>query len=104
MHLLDFVEDKDELILETEEEWSQFTNRVKVGDLVSGSVIAVKNYGVFIEFGESFPALVEVPNLHKGRYPVDIDHLPSIGEPFDCEIIQIVPDRRAVRAIECAPV
>tara|TARA_R110002111_G_C5992679_1_gene372163 strand:+ start:1585 stop:1899 length:315 start_codon:yes stop_codon:yes gene_type:complete len=103
MHLLDFVKNKDELIVETEDEWNEFANRVNVGDFVSGSVIAVKNYGVFIDFGEPFPALVEVPNLHKGRYPVDVDHLPPIGEPFNCEIIQIAPHRRAVRAIECSP-
>lgn len=100
LDLLDFAENEEELLRETEHAWKDFEDRYRVGQDVEGQVTVKKIYGVFVDFGEPFPALIEVTSFAKSRYPIDRNRLPEIGCPIRCEIIQIVPARRVVRAIE----
>jgi ribosomal protein S1 len=100
VHLYDFADDKDALLEATSYDWRTFAESVRIGDRVTGRVIAQKDYGVFLDFGMPFPALVEVVQLHKSRMPIDTATLPDIGSTLVGQVIQIVPHRRCVRAIE----
>ena len=100
MYLLDFTEDKDAMLSQTETEWEEFSNDIHIGDEVCGRVAAQKTFGVYVDFGKAFPALIEVVNFAKERYPIDADGLPTLGEEMQCKVIQIVPSRRTVRAVE----
>ena len=103
LYLLDFAENEEDVLRNTQQAWDEFASRLHVGDHVEGQVAARKDYGVFVDFGELFPALIEVTNFTATRYPIDHENLPGIGSPIQCQIIQIVPHRRAVRAIETPP-
>ena len=83
-----------------EAEWSDFLQQLSVGDTVKGQVIDSRNFGVYLDFGAVFPALVELPNLLRERLPVDADSLPRIGAEMHGRIIQLVPSRRIARAVE----
>ena len=92
--------DRDRLRRDTELDWQRFCDRVQVGQRISGVVVAARDYGAYLDFGERFPALVEVTNFARTRYPIPIVDLLAIGVELRGEIIQVVPWRRFVRAIE----
>ena len=67
------VEDLDALFLgyrsdDREEEWRLLQSRLAVGALVSGVVVARYPFGVFLDIGVGFPALLEIISI-KGMTP-----------------------------------
>lgn len=100
MQIFDFENDQNTFSRETDRDWQQFEKKIKIGEQLSGTVIAAKEYGVFVDFGEPFPALVEVVNFCRSRYPLSEDDLPASGETMRLQVIQIVSHRRMVRCIE----
>jgi ribosomal protein S1 len=77
--------------------WEAAKARLPVGTSVSGVVVARPGFGVFLDIGVGFPALMLVPDI-KGLTPEKYragDWCP-IGSKVDGEVIGVVESRRQV--------
>ncbi len=70
-------------------EWDALPDDLSVGEAVSGKVVRKYNYGVFIDIGRGFPAL-----LSSLRYDRDIS--PLVGETVSARIMKLNSEERYI--------
>ena len=66
--------------------WLDF-DKPNVGDTFTGTVIARAPFGVWLDIGIGFPALLLAPNMIKSHRSIESDDYPKIGDAIFTEII-----------------
>jgi len=59
--------------------WQRVRESLKIGQAVSGTVIARAPFGVWLDIGVGFPALLLVPNMQSKDGPIPFTNYPAIG-------------------------
>jgi hypothetical protein len=87
-----------------QEEWEDAKHRFPLGSLVRGNVVAQYPFGVFINFGIGFPALILVVRLKDAdRRPYrDIEHYPAIGSQAEGRIYVWADEMRQIGITQLA--
>lgn len=90
--VLDADEESEKLIVSEKNAWEEeqkdVLNKYKVGDLVEGSITAVTDFGVFVEFGENLEGLIHISELAWQRID-DPRELFDVNQKIQAEIIKI---------------
>jgi small subunit ribosomal protein S1 len=90
--VLDVNEQQEKLIVSEkaawEEEQKDLFSKYNVGDKVDGTITAVTDFGVFIQFGENLEGLVHISELAWQRIE-DPKALYKVGDKIKAEIINI---------------
>ena len=90
--VLDINEEEGKLILSEKAAWEEKQKdvlaRYRVGDLVSGKITAVTDFGVFLEFGEHLEGLIHISELAWQRIEPPAD-LFIIGQELSAKIINL---------------
>ncbi|MEM7456556.1 MAG: hypothetical protein AAF456_19580 [Planctomycetota bacterium] len=61
-------------------DWSDVGNQISVGQEVSGTVISRAPFGVWLDIGLAWPALLRVVNMCSGDFgPVSLEQYPAEG-------------------------
>ncbi|HQU42626.1 MAG TPA: hypothetical protein PK867_07425, partial [Pirellulales bacterium] len=67
--------------------WPSVRSGLRVGETVSGTVIARAPFGVWLDIGASFPALLLVPNMSGARERrITMADYPSLGTQIEGRI------------------
>ena len=70
--------------------WQRSAPPARVGDALSGHVIARAPFGVWLEFGLGCPALLLVPYIaHDG--PLSFEEYPALGEQLTVRVRTVGP-------------
>ncbi|MFQ5835965.1 MAG: S1 RNA-binding domain-containing protein, partial [bacterium] len=76
--------------------WEKFLQKYKVGDLISGRVMQVTDFGVFINLAPGIDGLIHVSELDKD-YVSHPDVVTAVGNEVSAEIVEIDREKRRIR-------
>jgi hypothetical protein len=86
--------------------WDQVKKRLPVGSQTTGEVVACAPFGVWLDIGVGFPALLEVPEIASAtQRRLRIDDYPAEGEIVVARVVGFRDDNRQVylsQRRECA--
>ena len=75
--------------------WEEFFQKHRVGDVVTGKVVSVTNFGAFIELTPGVEGLVHVSELEKERL-TDPKQKYQVGETLTLKIVKLDPQERKI--------
>lgn len=77
------------LTAESSEAWERLKVELLPGSQVSGRVVARYIFGLFVDVGVSFPALLPVTHFHPSpkTRPVTIEEYPEIGSTIEGRVV-----------------
>jgi len=76
--------------------WKKLLQKYKVGDIVSGKVQQITNFGVFVNLASGIDGLIHVSELDK-EYVPHPEKVTSIGKDVKAEIVEIDEKKRRIR-------
>ena len=76
--------------------WQKLVETYKVGDVVTGKVQEITNFGVFVNLLPGIDGLIHVSELDS-EYVHHPEKVTSVGEEIKAEIVEIDPEKRRVR-------
>ncbi len=76
--------------------WEKLLEKHKVGDVVTGKVEEITNFGVFVNLAPGIDGLIHVSELDS-EYVHRPEKVTSVGENITAEIIEIDPEKRRIR-------
>ena len=68
------------------ENWTKLQKSLNIGDVVSGTVFQIENYGVYVDIGEDFYGIVLLPYISKERLESLSDY-PQVGSIVNTIVI-----------------
>lgn len=79
----------------TPDPWERFASEVKVGDIVKGKVVSLKDFGAFVEIEEGVEGLIHVSDLSWGyvKHPREVV---KVGDIVEAKVLELDPERRRV--------
>ena len=77
------------------EPWSVINENYKVGDIVKGKVVQIKEYGAFVELEPGLDGLVHISQIAPRRVNNIADEV-SIGDEVSTRILDIDEERRRI--------
>ena len=86
------------------DEWAAVQARLGVGEAVRGPVIAHRPFGVFVDIGAGFPALLEViqfGDAHERRY--SFEDYPAVGETITARVVEFNNRNRQIGLTQLNP-
>lgn len=90
--ILDVDAESEKLIVSEKATWEEtqkdILGKYKIGDVIDGTITAVTDFGVFLEFGEKLEGLVHISELAWQRIDNPAD-LFKVGDKIQAEIIKI---------------
>jgi ribosomal protein S1 len=94
----------DYLSPEKGSEWAACMSKLGAGDTVSGRVIARRPFGVFVDIGAGFPALLEVIQFHDARQRrYELEDYPAVGDSITARVVAFNDQNRQVGLIQLNP-
>jgi len=79
-----------------ENPWDKASENFKPGDKVSGEIVSVKDYGVFIELDEGIEGLIHVSEMSwTGKIKNPINHY-TVGEKVDAQVIDVDTENKRI--------
>ncbi|TET09319.1 S1 RNA-binding domain-containing protein [Candidatus Aerophobetes bacterium] len=76
--------------------WKKLLQKYKVGDIVSGKVQQITNFGVFVNLASGIDGLIHISELDK-EYVPHPEKVTSIGKDVKAEIVEIDEKKRRIR-------
>ncbi len=75
--------------------WEVFVNKTNPGDIISGEVKNIKDYGVFISIEEGIDGFVHISNISKDyiKNPSDVV---KIGDKLEAKVLNIDPEAKKI--------
>jgi len=73
--------------------WESVEEKMKVGDIVQGKVISIKDFGVFVEIEEGIEGLVHISDISWGyvKHPKEVV---KVGDIVDARILDIDKEKK----------
>jgi ribosomal protein S1 len=70
--------------------WSEVLGELSVGQAITGKVVARAQFGVWLDIGVSFPALLLVPNMKDAKSRrISFDEYPVLGSQVSGRIVSL---------------
>jgi len=79
----------------TPEPWSVIYDNYQVGQIVSGKVVQIKDYGAFVELEPGLDGLVHISEVAHKRVN-DISEEISVGQTVEAKILEIDTERKRI--------
>lgn len=80
----------------TQDPWTTIRDRMRPGDTVTGKVVNVTDFGVFLELEEGIEGLIHISELPQEKTKNPAEHFKA-GQELKVEILNIDPDERKIR-------
>ncbi|MBX6313436.1 MAG: S1 RNA-binding domain-containing protein [Isosphaeraceae bacterium] len=85
-------------------EWVTVRTRLGVGQTVRGRVIARRPFGVFVDIGVGFPALLEVIQFEGARQRrYNFEEYPAVGDTITARVVAFNDPNRQVALTQLNP-
>jgi ribosomal protein S1 len=90
---------------ETETAWELVKTRLHAGSRVSGKVVARYIFGIFLDIGVGFPALLEIIQFNPPlkRRPVVLEDYPAVGSTIIARVVAFSDRNRQVGLTQLEP-
>lgn len=70
--------------------WPEVQAKLTVGQAIRGDVVARVPYGVWLDIGVGWPALLQVPEMAGARtHPIKFEDYPPLGATIDAWVLYI---------------
>lgn len=76
--------------------WQKLTEKYDVGDIISGKVQEITNFGVFVNLAPGIDGLIHISELDSD-YVHHPEKITSVGETIRAEIVEIDSEKRRIR-------
>ena len=77
------------------EPWSLVGDKYNVGDVISGKIVQIKEYGAFVELEAGLDGLVHISEIANKRVENVFDEL-KIGQEVEVKIMEIEPEKKRI--------
>jgi ribosomal protein S1 len=86
-------------------DWELVKSRLHAGSRISGEVVARHMFGVFLDIGAGFPALLEITQFNPPlkRRPVVIEDYPNIGSTISARLVAFNDRNRQIGLTQLEP-
>jgi ribosomal protein S1 len=83
-------------------EWERLKSQLRGGERLTGKVVARLPFGVFVDVGVGFPALILVPDFEgaAARPYTSLDMYPAVGATVSGAILLIDDRHRQIRLVQ----
>ena len=79
----------------TPEPWSVINEKYQIGQVVTGKVVQIKEYGAFVELEPGLDGLVHISEVAHKRVNDIADEL-TVGQTVDAKILDIDTERKRI--------
>ncbi len=69
--------------------WEKIAEKYNVGDAVSGKVVSIMNYGIFIEIEKGIEGLIHISEVSWKRNVQNLENTYNVGDNVDSKILSI---------------
>ena len=76
--------------------WEELKMRHPEGSIVSGTIKGIKDFGIFVDFGEAIDGLIKVSDLSWNKKIERIDELYNVGDKIEAKILTIDPVKEQI--------
>ena len=77
------------------EPWSLVGDKYNVGDVISGKIVQIKEYGAFVELEAGLDGLVHISEIANKRVENVFDEL-KVGQEVEVKIMEIEPEKKRI--------
>lgn len=80
-------------MVKSEATWKEFTERLQIGQEITGTVFRQEPFGVFVDIGEAFHGIVLAPYIST-KIGLELKEYPKVGETITAIVILFDPNDR----------
>lgn len=80
-------------MIKNEASWKELTERLQIGQEITGTVFRQEPFGVFVDIGEAFHGIVLAPYIST-KIGLGLDEYPKVGETITSIVILFDPNDR----------
>ncbi len=73
--------------------WEEIDEKMKVGDVVSGKVVSIKDFGIFLEVEEGVEGLIHISDISWGYVKHPRESV-KVGEIIECRVLDIDKEKQ----------
>ena len=77
------------------EPWTLVGDKYKIGDVIEGKIVQIKEYGAFVELEAGLDGLVHISEIANKRVENVFDEL-KVGETVEVKIMEIEPEKKRI--------
>ncbi|NIR51420.1 30S ribosomal protein S1 [candidate division KSB1 bacterium] len=100
VQVLDFNEEKDRISLGLKQlqphPWDNVKDKYKEGDVVTGKVVNISDYGTFIELEKGVEGLIHISEMSWTQHIKHPSKMVSLGETIEAKILNIDHEERKI--------
>ncbi len=76
--------------------WEEASSRYELGKKVSGEVVSIKDYGIFVELDDGIEGLIHVSELDWSNKPKHPTKYTTIGEKVEAEVLEVDVENKRI--------
>ncbi|WP_038055827.1 S1 RNA-binding domain-containing protein [Thermodesulfobacterium hydrogeniphilum] len=76
--------------------WEKLASEVKVGDIISGKIKNIIDFGIFVEIKEGIDGFIHISNISWNRIE-DLSKVFNEGEEIQAKVLEIDPEKRRLQ-------
>ena len=80
----------------TDDPWTALGKSVSVGDVLTGKVSSIADYGCFVNLGEGLEGLVHVSEMDWANKNINPHKFVEVGQEVKVKVLEVDPERRRV--------
>ena len=77
--------------------WERIKSKHPEGSIVKGIIKGVKDFGIFVDFGEAIDGLIRISDLSWSKKIESINELYSVGDKIEAKILKIESERERIQ-------
>ncbi len=76
--------------------WESVPDTYPLGDKVSGKVVSITDYGVFVELEEGVEGLVHISEMSWSKKPRHPSKLVTVGDAIEVQVLKVEPETKRI--------
>ncbi len=80
----------------TEDPWIRIDEKYKIGDVISGAIVTLTNFGVFIEMEEGVDGFIDISEISWTKRNVNPKDIFKKGQRVEAKILEIKKDEKKI--------
>ncbi len=69
--------------------WKQISEKYNIDDVISGKIVSIMNYGIFVEVEKGIEGLIHISEISWKKNIENLDNIYKVGDTIDSKILSI---------------
>jgi len=69
--------------------WKQISEKYNIDDVISGKIVSIMNYGIFVEVEKGIEGLIHISEISWKKNIENLDNIYKVGDAIDSKILSI---------------